>query len=108
MMKESPLGFLKAGPRRISTGFLPLRLPNEPLLLALIISYILQVSIFWAGLIAAPALWVLFFFTAIFSLKLKWLVLVVSLFLIIAYVNLSFFEKLVMRTTETTKTHSSF
>jgi len=36
-----------------------------------------EVSIFWAGLVAAPAFWVLFFFTAIFSLKLKWLVLVV-------------------------------
>ena len=41
MMKESRLGFLKAGPKRISTGFLPLRLPYEPLLLVLIISYIL-------------------------------------------------------------------
>ena len=38
-----------------------------------------KVSIFWAGLVAAPAFWILFFFTAIFSLKLKWLVLVVSI-----------------------------
>jgi len=36
-----------------------------------------EVSIFWTGLVAAPAFWILFFFTAIFSLKLKWLVLVV-------------------------------
>ena len=56
-----------------------------------------EVYIFWAGLIAAPAFWVwshalkfaranvlmcciyqvLFFFTALFSFKLKWLVLVI-------------------------------
>ena len=52
-----------------------------------------EIYIFWAGLIAAPAIWVgliikfvffifssfqvLFFFTALFSFKLKWLVLVI-------------------------------
>ena len=35
-----------------------------------------EVYIFWAGLIFAPVFWVLFFFTALFSFKLKWLVLV--------------------------------
>ena len=35
-----------------------------------------EVYIFWAGLVAAPALWILFLFTALFSFKLKWLVLV--------------------------------
>ena len=37
----------------------------------------IQVSIFWAGLVFAPVLWVLFFFIALFSFKLKWLVIVV-------------------------------
>merc|ERR550525_1606151 len=36
-----------------------------------------EIYIFWAGLVAAPAIWVLFFFTALFSFKLKWLVLVI-------------------------------
>jgi len=36
-----------------------------------------EVSIFWAGLVFAPLLWILLFFTALFSFKLKWLVLVV-------------------------------
>lgn len=36
-----------------------------------------EVYIFWAGLIFAPVFWVLFFFTALFSFKLKWLVLVI-------------------------------
>ena len=54
--------------------------------------WILQVSIFWAGLVAAPAFWVLFFFTAIFSLKLKWLVLVVSIFLVLVNVDKFFFN----------------
>jgi len=36
-----------------------------------------EVYIFWAGLVAAPVFWVLFFFTALFSFKLKWLVLVI-------------------------------
>lgn len=36
-----------------------------------------EIYIFWAGLVAAPALWILFFFTALFSFKLKWLVLVI-------------------------------
>ena len=36
-----------------------------------------QVSIFWAGLIFAPVLWVVFVFTSLFSFKLKWLLLVV-------------------------------
>ena len=36
-----------------------------------------EIYIFWAGLVAAPALWVLFLFTALFSFKLKWLVLVI-------------------------------
>ena len=34
-----------------------------------------EVYIFWAGLIFAPVFWVFFFFTALFSFKLKWLVL---------------------------------
>jgi len=34
-------------------------------------------AIFWAGLVAAPACWLLFLLTALLSLKLKWLVLVV-------------------------------
>jgi len=36
-----------------------------------------EIYIFWAGLVAAPAVWILFFFTALFSFKLKWLVLVI-------------------------------
>lgn len=36
-----------------------------------------EIYIFWAGLVAAPALWILFLFTALFSFKLKWLVLVI-------------------------------
>ena len=36
-----------------------------------------EVYIFWAGLVFAPVFWVLFFFTALFSFKLKWLVLVI-------------------------------
>ena len=38
MTKGSPPGFLRADPRRTSTGFLLLRFANEPLLLLLIIS----------------------------------------------------------------------
>merc|ERR1712059_89247 len=36
-----------------------------------------EVSIFWAGLVTAPILWVLLFLTALFSFKLKWLLLVI-------------------------------
>ena len=36
-----------------------------------------EIYIFWAGLVAAPAMWVLLLFTALFSFKLKWLVLVI-------------------------------
>ena len=36
MMKGNPPGFLRAGPRRTSTGFLPLRFPKELLLQVLI------------------------------------------------------------------------
>eukprot|EP00092_Neocalanus_flemingeri_P025133 GFUD01027255.1.p1 GENE.GFUD01027255.1~~GFUD01027255.1.p1 ORF type:complete len:208 (+),score=51.31 GFUD01027255.1:42-665(+) len=36
-----------------------------------------EVYIFWTGLVVAPVFWVLFFFTALFSFKLKWLVLVI-------------------------------
>jgi len=36
-----------------------------------------EVSIFWAGLVFAPVLWVLFLITALLSLRLKWMVLVV-------------------------------
>jgi len=36
-----------------------------------------EIQIFWAGLVASPVLWALLFFTALFSLKLKWVVLVI-------------------------------
>ena len=36
-----------------------------------------EVYIFWAGLVFAPVLWVLLFFIALFSFKLKWLLLVI-------------------------------
>jgi len=36
-----------------------------------------EVHIFWAGLICAPVFWVLFFLTALWSFKLKWLLLVI-------------------------------
>jgi len=36
-----------------------------------------EIQIFWAGLVASPVIWALLFFTALFSLKLKWVVLVI-------------------------------
>merc|ERR1719392_545006 len=36
-----------------------------------------EIQIFWAGLVGAPVIWALLFFTALFSLKLKWVVLVI-------------------------------
>lgn len=35
-----------------------------------------EIRIFWASLIATPIMWTLFLFTALFGLKLKWMVLV--------------------------------
>ncbi len=39
--------------------------------------YFLQVRIFWAGLLLAPAFWAVFFLTALMGLKLQWMVLVI-------------------------------
>lgn len=36
-----------------------------------------EIQIFWAGLVVSPILWILLFFTALFSFKLRWVVLVV-------------------------------
>jgi len=36
-----------------------------------------EIQIFWGGLIAFPVVWVCLFFTALFTFKLKWMVLVV-------------------------------
>ncbi|KAK1802732.1 hypothetical protein P4O66_021267, partial [Electrophorus voltai] len=36
-----------------------------------------EMQIFWLGLIICPLIWTAFFFTTLFSLKMKWLVLVV-------------------------------
>jgi len=36
-----------------------------------------EIQIFWAGLVGSPVIWALLFFTALFSLKLKWVVLVI-------------------------------
>ena len=36
-----------------------------------------EIQIFWAGLIVFPVVWVCLFFTALFTFKLKWMVLVV-------------------------------
>lgn len=36
-----------------------------------------EIQIFWAGLVAFPVVWVCLFFTALFTFKLKWMVLVV-------------------------------
>ncbi|XP_073915983.1 Golgi apparatus membrane protein TVP23 homolog A isoform X3 [Castor canadensis] len=37
-----------------------------------------EARIFWLGLIICPVIWILFFFSALFSLKLKWLALVIA------------------------------
>ncbi|XP_063171067.1 Golgi apparatus membrane protein TVP23 homolog A isoform X2 [Candoia aspera] len=37
-----------------------------------------EARIFWLGLIICPAIWTLFFFSTLFSLKLKWLALVIT------------------------------
>ncbi|KAL7979353.1 hypothetical protein Chor_015377 [Crotalus horridus] len=37
-----------------------------------------EARIFWLGLIICPVIWILFFFSTLFSLKLKWLALVVT------------------------------
>ncbi|XP_068459330.1 Golgi apparatus membrane protein TVP23 homolog A-like isoform X1 [Clinocottus analis] len=37
-----------------------------------------EARIFWLGLIICPLIWTFFFFTSLFSLKIKWLLLVVA------------------------------
>ncbi|XP_063764568.1 Golgi apparatus membrane protein TVP23 homolog A-like isoform X1 [Eleginops maclovinus] len=37
-----------------------------------------EARIFWLGLIICPLIWIFFFFTSLFSLKIKWLSLVVA------------------------------
>uniref|UniRef100_A0A668AQL4 Golgi apparatus membrane protein TVP23 homolog n=1 Tax=Myripristis murdjan TaxID=586833 RepID=A0A668AQL4_9TELE len=37
-----------------------------------------EARIFWLGLIVCPLIWTFFFFTSLFSLKIKWLALVVA------------------------------
>ncbi|XP_058435877.1 Golgi apparatus membrane protein TVP23 homolog A isoform X2 [Marmota monax] len=37
-----------------------------------------EARIFWLGLIICPVIWILFFFSTLFSLKLKWLALVIA------------------------------
>lgn len=37
-----------------------------------------EARIFWLGLVLCPLIWTLFFFTTLFSLKLKWLALVIA------------------------------
>uniref|UniRef100_A0A8C7E5N0 Golgi apparatus membrane protein TVP23 homolog n=1 Tax=Naja naja TaxID=35670 RepID=A0A8C7E5N0_NAJNA len=37
-----------------------------------------EARIFWLGLIVCPVIWILFFFSTLFSLKLKWLALVIT------------------------------
>ncbi|XP_014466235.1 Golgi apparatus membrane protein TVP23 homolog A isoform X3 [Alligator mississippiensis] len=37
-----------------------------------------EARIFWLGLIICPIIWTLFFFSTLFSLKLKWLALVIA------------------------------
>ncbi|GAB1299997.1 Golgi apparatus membrane protein TVP23 homolog [Apodemus speciosus] len=37
-----------------------------------------EARIFWLGLIICPGIWIVFFFSTLFSLKLKWLALVVA------------------------------
>ncbi|XP_069921109.1 Golgi apparatus membrane protein TVP23 homolog A isoform X4 [Oryctolagus cuniculus] len=37
-----------------------------------------EARIFWLGLIICPVIWIVFFFSTLFSLKLKWLALVVA------------------------------
>ncbi|XP_037670119.1 Golgi apparatus membrane protein TVP23 homolog A isoform X2 [Choloepus didactylus] len=37
-----------------------------------------EARIFWLGLIICPMIWIVFFFSTLFSLKLKWLALVVT------------------------------
>uniref|UniRef100_G3QF83 Golgi apparatus membrane protein TVP23 homolog n=1 Tax=Gorilla gorilla gorilla TaxID=9595 RepID=G3QF83_GORGO len=37
-----------------------------------------EARIFWLGLIICPMIWIVFFFSTLFSLKLKWLALVVA------------------------------
>uniref|UniRef100_A0A8D2Q8C7 Golgi apparatus membrane protein TVP23 homolog n=1 Tax=Varanus komodoensis TaxID=61221 RepID=A0A8D2Q8C7_VARKO len=39
---------------------------------------LVEARIFWLGLIICPAIWTLFFFSTLFSLKLKWLALVIA------------------------------
>eukprot|EP00073_Rattus_norvegicus_P027616 XP_006245779.1 PREDICTED: Golgi apparatus membrane protein TVP23 homolog A isoform X1 [Rattus norvegicus] len=37
-----------------------------------------EARIFWLGLIICPVIWIMFFFSTLFSLKLKWLALVIA------------------------------
>ncbi|OBS68451.1 hypothetical protein A6R68_03002, partial [Neotoma lepida] len=37
-----------------------------------------EARIFWLGLIICPVIWIVFFFSTLFSLKLKWLALVIA------------------------------
>ncbi|XP_013373368.1 PREDICTED: Golgi apparatus membrane protein TVP23 homolog A isoform X9 [Chinchilla lanigera] len=37
-----------------------------------------EARIFWLGLIICPMIWIVFFFSTLFSLKLKWLALVIA------------------------------
>ncbi|XP_059271313.1 Golgi apparatus membrane protein TVP23 homolog A isoform X3 [Mustela nigripes] len=37
-----------------------------------------EARIFWLGLIICPLIWIVFFFSTLFSLKLKWLALVIA------------------------------
>lgn len=37
-----------------------------------------EARIFWLGLIICPVIWTVFFFSTLFSLKLKWLALVIA------------------------------
>ncbi|XP_004069768.1 Golgi apparatus membrane protein TVP23 homolog A isoform X1 [Oryzias latipes] len=39
-----------------------------------------EARIFWLGLIICPLIWTIFFFTALFSLKIEWLLLVIPCF----------------------------
>ncbi len=39
------------------------------------VAYRSQVNLFWAGLLAQQALWTILFLSAVFSLKLGWLVI---------------------------------
>lgn len=37
-----------------------------------------EARVFWLGLIVCPMIWIVFFFSSLFSLKLKWLALVIA------------------------------